>query len=151
MKVVRILLSLEKKYLSLQKIKFFKAYEADNVLALVVGRGNSKQLQAEGGRIIRDLAEKTRKRIRIFENRGAARAFLEELFAPVSITTINKIWLPDGSQETRVILPGRSRRLPLRSNVMKGLAKEIRGITLRIAFEHQLERDYARQRTTTDR
>ncbi len=143
MKVVRILLSLEEKYLSLQKIDFFKAYEADNVLALVVGRGNSKQLQADEGRIVRDLADKTGKRIRIFENRGDARTFLEELFAPVSITTINKIWLPDGSQETRVVLPGQSRRLPLKSNVMKDLAKEIKGITLRIAFEQQLERDYA--------
>ncbi len=142
-KVVRILLSLEEKYLSLQKIYFYKAYEADNVLALVVGRGSSKQFQADEREIARNLANKTKKRIRIFENRGDPRAFLEELFAPVSITTINKIWLPDGSQETRVVLPGHSRRLPLKSNVMKGLAKQIRGITLRIAFEQQLERDYA--------
>lgn len=143
MRVARILLALEEKHSSLQKIDFYKAYEADNVLALVVGRGNSKQFQAEGGRIIRELAEKAGKRIRVFEKRGDARSFLEELFSPVSITTINKIWLPDGSQETRVILPGRSRRLPLKSNVLKALAKEIRGITLRIAFESQLEREYA--------
>jgi transcription antitermination factor NusA-like protein len=143
MKIARILLSLEEKYSSLQKIDFFKAYEADNVLALVVGRGNSKQFQAEGSKIARDLAEKTGKRIRVFENRGDARTFLEELFSPVSITTINKIWLPDGSQETRVVLPGHSRRLPLKSDVIKELAKEIRGITLRIAFERQLEHDYA--------
>jgi transcription antitermination factor NusA-like protein len=89
------------------------------------------------------LSEKTGKRIRVFENRGDARTFLEELFAPVTITTINKIWLPDGSQETRVVLPGHSRKLPLKSEVLKDLAKEIRGITLRIAFEQQLERDYA--------
>lgn len=141
--VARVLLSLEDKHTSLQKIDFYKAYEADNVLALVVGSGNSKNFQSEGGNIIRDIAERTGKRIRIFENKGDARTFLEELFAPVSITTINKIWLPDGSQETRVVLPGHSRKLPIRSEVMKDLAKEIRGITLRIAFERQLERDYA--------
>ncbi len=143
MKVARILLSLEEKHAPLQKIDFYKAYEAENVLALVVGRGDSKQFQADGGKIVRDLAEKTGRRIRVFENRGDARAFLEELFAPVTITTINKIWLPDGSQETRVVLPGHSRRLPLKSEVIKDLAKEIRGITLRIAFERQLEHDYA--------
>jgi len=142
-KVARVLLSLEDKHASLQKIDFYKAYEADNVLALVVGSGNSKNFQSEGGNIIRDIAERTGKRIRIFENKGDARTFLEELFAPVSIMTINKIWLPDGSQETRVVLPGHSRKLPLRSEVIKDLAKEIRGITLRIAFERQLERDYA--------
>ena len=142
-RVAKTLLSLEERYPPLQKIDFYKAYEADNVLALVVGRGNAKQFQAEGGRIIRELAEKTGKRIRVFEKRGESRSFLEELFAPVSITTINKIWLPDGSEETRVILPGHSRRLPLKSDVLKQLAKDIRGITLRIAFERQMERDYA--------
>ena len=143
MRIARLLLKLEEKYPSLQKIDFHKAYEADNVLALVVGRGNSKQFQAEGGRIIREIAENTGKRIRVFEKRGDPRSFLEELFSPVAITTINKIWLPDGSQETRVVLAGRSRRLPLKSDVLKELAREIGGITLRIAFERQLEREYA--------
>ena len=143
MRIARLLLKLEEKYPSLQKIDFHKAYEADNVLALVIGRGNLKQFQAEGGRIIREIAENTGKRIRVFEKRGDARSFLEELFSPVAITTINKIWLPDGSQETRVVLAGRSRRLPLKSDVMKELAREIGGITLRIAFERQLEREYA--------
>jgi transcription antitermination factor NusA-like protein len=142
-RIARILLSLEDKHTCLQKIDFYKAYEADNVLAIIVGSGDSKHFHGEGRNIIRDIAEKTGKRIRVFENRGNPRAFLEELFAPVAITTINKIWLPDGTQETRVVLPGRSRRLPLRSEVMKELAKEIKGITLRIAFERQLEREYA--------
>lgn len=142
-KVARILLSLEEKYSPLQKIEFYKAYEADNVLAIVVGRGFSKLFQADEGKISRDVAEKVGKRIRVFENRGDNRAFLEELFAPVTITTINKIWLPDGTQETRVVLPGRSRKLPLKAEVLRDLAKDIRGITLRIAFERQMERDYA--------
>ena len=41
------------------------------------------------------------------------RKFLEDLFVPLSILTINKIWLPDGTTETRVILNrGRRKRIP---------------------------------------
>ena len=66
MRIARLLLKFEEKYPALQKIDFHKAYEADNVLALVVGRGNSKQFQGEGGKITRELAENTGKRIRVF-------------------------------------------------------------------------------------
>jgi transcription antitermination factor NusA-like protein len=140
--ISRLLLKLEERYPSIQKIDFRGAHEADNVLAIVVGDGDSQRILAEGGKIIREISESTGKKVRLFERKGDTRRFLEELFFPVSITTINKIWLPDGSQETRVILSGRSRRLPLKTDVLQALAKRVRGITLRIAFENQLEEEY---------
>jgi len=140
--VSRLLLKLEEKYPSIQKIDFRGAHEADNVLAIVVGDEASKRILVEGGKIIREISESTGKKVRLFERKGDTRRFLEELFFPVSITTINRIWLPDGSQETRVVLSGRSRRLPLKVDVLQALAKKVRGITLRIAFENQLEEEY---------
>ncbi len=140
--VSRLLLKLEEKYPAIQKVDFRSAYEADGVLAIVVGDGGSQRILAEGGKIIREISESMGMKVRLFERKGDIRRFLEELFFPVSITTINKIWLPDGSQETRVILSGRSRRLPLKTDVLQTLAKNVRGITLRIAFESQLEEDY---------
>ncbi|MEM2920957.1 MAG: hypothetical protein QXF26_01410 [Candidatus Bathyarchaeia archaeon] len=140
--VSKLLLKLEEKYPSIQKVDFRGAYEADNVLAVVVGDAASKRILVEGGKIIREMSEVTGKKIRLFEYKGDTRRFLEELFFPVPITTINRIWLPDGSQETRVVLAGRSRRLPLKADVLQALARRIRGITLRIAFENQLEQEY---------
>jgi len=101
----------------------------------VVGRRNLSAFLSSNGKILRDIADSTGKKIRIIEKHGEVRKFLEDLFAPANITTINKIWLPDGTTETRVILSNRPRRLPLKSKVLKQLAKKIRGITLRIAFE----------------
>jgi transcription antitermination factor NusA-like protein len=92
------------------------------------------------GSILREIAQNTGKRVRIMEKHGDERKFLEDLFAPAVITTINKIWLPDGTTETRVIMASRPRRLPMKSRVLKKMAKQIRGITLRIAYEDRLER-----------
>ena len=89
---------------------------------------------------MRDVSQQASKKVRVIEKHGQVRKFLEDLFAPANITTINTIWLPDGTTETRVILAGRPRRLPLKTKVLKKLAKTIRGITLRIAFEGQRER-----------
>jgi transcription antitermination factor NusA-like protein len=133
----KLLLKLEEKNPSLQNVNFYKAYDVDNILAIVVGQGDLPKFLTSGGKIIRDIQESTGKKVRILEKKGEVRKFLEDLFAPVPITTINKIWLPDGSTETRVILAGQPRRLPMKTNILKELAKEVRSITLRIAFETQ--------------
>ena len=139
-RIARLLMKLEGKYPPLQKIVFYNAYEIDDVLAIVVGKGNLSAFLGGDGKIMREIADNSNKKIRIIEKQGDMRKFLEDLFAPAAITTINKIWLPDGTTETRVILPNRPRRMPLKTKVLKELAKNIRGITLRIAFEDQMEK-----------
>lgn len=139
LQTIRLLMKLEQKYPSLQKIKFYNAYEIDDVLAIVVGRGNLASFFGDS-KILRKIAEKKGKKVRIIEKKVGNRKFLENLFAPAKITTINKIWLPDGTTETRVILSSRPRKLPLKKKVIKTLAKKVQGITLRIAFEDQIER-----------
>ncbi len=138
--VAKILMGLEESYTALQKIQFHNAYEVDGVLAIVVGRGDLAAFRDNNGKLVREIAQQTGRRVRVMEKHGDERSFLEELFDPAVITTINKIWLPDGTTETRVILSSRPRRLPVKSRILKKMAKQIRGITLRIAYEDRMER-----------
>lgn len=140
--IAKLLLKLEEKYPVLQQVTFYNTYEADDVLAIIMGSGDLHRLLSGGGRVMREITENSGKKIRILEKKGDTRSFLEDLFAPASVTAINKIWLPDGSTETRVILSGSSRRLPLKVKVLKELAKRVRSITLRIAFESQPGKDF---------
>jgi len=134
LEIARSLLSLEDKYPSLQDVYFHKAVEANGVLAVLVKRGDMSRLLGYGGKIIKALSEKTGKTIRVLEHGGDDRKFLEDLFAPLSILTINTIWLPDGTTETRVILRKRGRRPPINVKASKEIARKVRGITLRVEF-----------------
>ncbi|MFQ6068680.1 MAG: hypothetical protein ACE5KD_03960, partial [Candidatus Bathyarchaeia archaeon] len=135
LEIARLLLSLEKKYPPLQNVYFHKAVEADGVLALIVGRGDVARLLSYGGKIIRTISEKTGKTIRILEKGVDDRKFLEDLFAPLTVMTINTIWLPDGTTETRVILRKRGRRPPpINVEAVKQIAKKVRNIVLRVEF-----------------
>jgi len=135
MKVARTLLSLEEKYPSLQNVYFHKAIDVGKTLAIVVGQGDVPRLLGYGGKIVKTLAGETGKNIRILESGVDDRHFLEDLFAPVNIMTINTIWLPDGSTETRVILKRRRGMHPsFDVNALKELANRVRNITLRIEF-----------------
>jgi len=131
----RLLMSLEKEHPPLQALYFHKAVETDGVLALIVGKGDVAKLLGQGTKILRTIGEKTGKSIRVLEFGADDRKFLEDLFAPLNIITINTIWLPDGSQETRVILRKRGRRpLPFNVEAIKQIAQKVRGITLRVEF-----------------
>lgn len=135
LEIARLLLSLEEKYPLLEDVYFYKAVEAQGVLAVLVKQGNLSRLLGYSGRIIKALGEKTGKRIRILEYGGDDRKFLEDLFAPLTLLTVNTIWLPDGTTETRAILNRRGRRrLPLNVNAIKEIARKVRGMTLRVEF-----------------
>ncbi len=134
LEIGRLLVSLEATYPPLQEVAFHKAVETDRVLALIVGKGDVARLLGQGGKIIKAIGEQTGKTVRILEYGVDERKFLEDLFAPLSIITINTIWLPDGSQETRVIVRKRGRRPPLNVEALKQLAQKVRGITLRVEF-----------------
>jgi len=134
LEIGRLLLSLESQHPPLQEINFHKAVETDGVLALIVGKGDVAKLLSTGGKVLRAIGEKTGRSVKILEAGVDERKFLEDLFAPLNIITINTIWLPDGSQETRVILRRRGRRPPFDVEAIKQLAQKVRGITLRVEY-----------------
>ncbi|MCS7096092.1 MAG: hypothetical protein RMK50_03380 [Nitrososphaerota archaeon] len=134
LKIAQLLLSLEETYPSLQNVYFHKAVDAGRTLAIIVGKGDAPRLLGQGGRIIKTLSEKTGKNIRVLEHGVDDRKFLEDLFAPFSIVTINTIWLPDGTTETRVILRRKGRMRAFDIESLKNIAQEVRGMTLRVEF-----------------
>jgi len=135
LKIARLLLSLEEKYPPLQNVYFHRAVEAGKTLAIIVSSGDVHRLLGYGGRIIKALNEETGKNIRVLEDGVDERKFLEDLFAPLSIMTINTIWLPDGSTETRAILgKRRGAQPPFDVKALKEIAQKIRNMTLRVEF-----------------
>ena len=134
-KVANILLNLEPKYPVLEDLYFHKAVEVDDVVVLLVNPQDVSKLLGYGGKIIRAVGEELGKKVRVLAHGVDERTFLEDLFAPATIVAINKIWLPDGTTETRVILSNKSRKLPLNIESLKKIAKEIRGLSLCVEFE----------------
>ena len=139
LKVIRLLSELEKKHPILQEVHFHKAVEVGENLVIMVNRHDIGKIVGQEGNIVRGISELADgKKIKVMGYGGDDRRFLEELLSPLSILTINTIWLPDGSTETKTILQGRTpRHMPVDLEAARQLAKEIQGLTLRIEFERQ--------------
>ncbi len=63
--------------------------------------------------------------------------FIENLFFPMRVLTVNLIWLPDGNKLTRVLIDGKSNNSESKNTIekIKKIAKEIRNIELLVEFE----------------
>jgi len=133
LKIARLLLSLEEKYPSLQNVCFYKAVDVDKTLAIIVGHGDMPKILGYSGKITKALSDETGRNVKVLEQGVDDRKFLEDLFIPFSILTINTIWLPDGTTETRVILKRkRGSQLPYDVKALKEIASKVRNMSLRV-------------------
>jgi transcription antitermination factor NusA-like protein len=136
LKVIQRMVELEKEYPVLQEVTYHRSVEADGMMAVLVDRRDVPKLLGGGAKVVKDLGETFGKRVKLISYGGDDREFLEDLFSPLSILTINTIWIPDGSTETKVILTGRQpRKMPVDLDKVKMIAHELKGMTLRIEFE----------------
>ncbi len=133
LKIARFLLSLEEKYPTLQNLCFYKAVDVEKTLAIIVGHGDVPKLLGYSGKIVKAISDETNKNVKVLEYGVDDRKFLEDLFIPFSILTINTIWLPDGTTETRVILKRkRGTQLPFDLKALKEIASKVRKMSLRV-------------------
>ena len=139
MEVGKFLLSLEKEYPLLQEVTLYNVLQEGGILVLVVGRGEGEKIlgYGYGGRLTRVIGEKfSGKRVKVLEKGVSSRHFLEDLFSGMTILTINTIWLPDGTTETKVVLRGKRSQRPSskRMKALTQIAKKVGNINLRIEF-----------------
>jgi len=136
LKVIQRMVELEKDHPVLQDVTYHRSVEADGMMAVLVDRKDIPRLLGSGGKVVRDLGDTFGKRVKLISYGGDDREFLEDLFSPLSILTINTIWIPDGSKETKVILTGRQpRKMPIDLDKVTKIAHELKGMSLRIEFE----------------
>ena len=137
MDVAKKLLSMENQYQILQKVRLDNVIDVGGFLVLVVGKGGNARLNSYP-KLTRDLGNVFNKRVLVIESEVKDRKFLEDLFASQHIMTINIIWLPDGSTETRVVLQGRGARKlsKKRLKALINVAKEVRNMDLRVEYAY---------------
>ena len=70
------------------------------------------------------------------EAEATDKRFIENLFFPMKVLTVNLIWLPDGSKLTRVQIASKSNNSESKDTIekIKKIAKEIRNIELLVEF-----------------
>lgn len=134
-KIMKQLLDAEKSFPPLQTLTYINSIETNELVAIVTKPGDLSRFSSQQISMLRKkLVSVVSKPVRFMEDIADPSEFLETLVAPARIVTINKIWLPDQTTVTRIILDS-FRGLRTSKDVLIELAQKIKGISLRIDFD----------------
>ena len=69
------------------------------------------------------------------ESESSDRRFIEGLFHPLRVLSVNLFWLPDGNKLTKVLASGNTSRARFDLEKVQKIAKAVRNIDLLVEFE----------------
>jgi len=143
-KVMKKLLELEKKIPKLQKAGYVKSVDGGDVVFIILREGSLRDLDVKDlSELRKNLADDLEKPIRVVEDSPDPIRFIERAASPARVVAVNKIWLPDGSEEVRVILD-HERNLKISPESLMRVAEEVKKMKLSIDFERRWRRREAR-------
>jgi transcription antitermination factor NusA-like protein len=74
----------------------------------------------------------------LVESEASDRKFIEDLFFPAKLLSINAVWAPGGLQKTKVIVSGKwTSRFPIDTEQVAKIVKELRQLDIVIEFEEK--------------
>ncbi len=133
----RALVQLAEKGGELNKVTLFRSFEVEGSYLLEVERADVPVFHSKPEMITKlELALKGR--VWVVGASGSDRGFLEDLFYPIRVLTVNVVWLPDGSRLTKLIMPWRrSERPPAAFETLRKFARVVKGVELVIETESE--------------
>lgn len=154
-RVMKKLVELEKEFTKLQRGGYVGSVDGEDAIFVVLKEGTLRDMDIkEISQLRKTLERELGKPVRLLEDAADPIKFIEKAVVPARIVAINKIWLPDGSEETRIILD-HERNLKIKNESLMRLVEKIKKMKINIDFERRFSGPiWARRRgekTTTGR
>jgi transcription antitermination factor NusA-like protein len=118
------------------KFTLVHGLRVDGEFILVLRGADTNVLRTNQGLADRIEAE-FRQKIWFVESEASDRRFMESLFHPVKVLSVNLFWLPDGNKLTRVIAAGTPEKRRVNIEKVQKIAKVVRNIELLVEFEQR--------------
>jgi len=101
--IAKYIFKLSEKMKSIRYVKIVKIINRD-VLIIVTGRGDAAKLVGKAGSVVKKIAKKFKKSIRILEEASSLKDFVEELIFPAPVNGINTLYR-DNEEILRIRVP----------------------------------------------
>ncbi len=133
--VAMALNKLEQRHNELKDITFFRAVEVGSLIIVLVGENDLPAILGHHGKVIKELEQNLKKKIRVLETSSSTGKLVEDLLAPAEIAGINTIWLPDGTKVKKVRVRGQRGKLPASVDTLEDVVQKLTDEPIRIVFE----------------
>lgn len=119
----------------INKFTMINAYHVNGDIVLVLQRSDLSTLRSNV-ELSRKIQQQFQSKVWFVEAEATDKRFLENLFFPARILTINLIWLPDGNKLTKVIVAAKDGKVSgINVEQIQKITKTVRNIELLVDFE----------------
>ncbi len=131
----RALVQLAEKISELNKVTLLRSFEVEGSYLLEVEQANVSAFHSKP-EMMAKLEQALKGKVWVVGASGSDRHFLEDLFYPIRVLTVNFVWLPGGSKLTKLIMPWRrGDKPPAEFETLRKFAKVVKGVELVIEKE----------------
>jgi len=135
--VSKVLVKLAESVPEVNKMALLRSNEVEGSYVMEMEQSDATLIRSKP-EIKQKLEDMLKGKVWVIGTSNSDRQFLEELFYPIRILTVNTVWLPDGSKLTKVIIPGkRPERLRGEIEALKKVVKRMKGIELLVESERE--------------
>jgi transcription antitermination factor NusA-like protein len=119
------------------KFTMISAAKVDDDFILIL-RGSDIIVLRTNASLSKKFEDEFQSKVWFVEAEATDRRFIENLFFPAKVLTVNLIWLPDGNKLTKAIITdGNPSELDSNVQKIKKIAKEIRNIELLVELQQK--------------
>jgi len=134
--VSKILSNMVVKYPSLQNVKISRAVVVGPLVLLEVRKKDVSDIIGPKREILNAIEQKIGRKTHLIELAKSERKIIESLFLPVEVLGVNKIFVPDGSEEFKVrVRQADVEGLPMSEKALQEAAYALLGRHIRISWE----------------
>ena len=134
-KISRTLFEIAQKRRGLEKINFKRAISTSGLIVLMVGRGEIPFAVGRGGKVVRELENQLREKIRVVEEGTQTRKLAQDILTPAKVLGVNVLY-SGGKEEHRVRVPRlHLKRLPANVKGIQALLTKLTNKNITIVFE----------------
>jgi transcription antitermination factor NusA-like protein len=140
--VMKALLEHERHDPRISSLSYVRSFRLNNKLFVVLREGGPSRLPQEVLEKMREAVSRaTGLDTQLIEEFRDLNRFIQSLIAPARVVTVNRVWLPDQTEEIRVVVDDeRSVKTP--TNLLSELVRNVKGLS--VSFEFMRRKVYSR-------
>ena len=130
-----ILANIAKSNNEIENFTLYSCKEFDGNFVLSLAKNDIMAIR-QSRTLYRTLQDKFKGKIWLVEADETDNRFIEDLFFPTKILSINSVWAPGGVQKTKAVVSGKwTRRFPIDTEKVVQIVKNARNLDIEIEFE----------------
>lgn len=113
-----------------------KAARVDDEYVLVLRRSDIMSLRANPT-LVERIQREFHQKVHFVESEASERGFVESLFYPTRVLSVNQFYLPDGNKLTKAVVAGSQSKQKIDVEKIQKIAKAVKNIELLVEFEQK--------------